>query len=175
MNGGGLLEREIAFLDALRVAGIQVSLAEVLDATRALGAIDLMEREQLRQAFSACVLKRPAHRTTFNTLFDLWFPPALGDSVAAEFAEEPQLDEDGDPMPADPSVLRELLEQLLLEGDEEKLRKFARQVVSDLGRSDSAPGRQSWFSYKVLRSLSPETLMASLLENLLAGQEVLEQ
>ena len=37
MANGGLLEREIAFLDALRQAGLQVSLAEVLDATRAMG------------------------------------------------------------------------------------------------------------------------------------------
>src|ERR671921_842649 len=114
----GLLEREIAFLDALRVAGINVSLAEVLDSTRAMGAIDLLDGE-----------------------------------------------------PPDPSVLRDLLRQLLLEGDEDRMRRFARQVVNDLGRADSQPGRQSWFSYRVLRQLSPETLMASLLEALLAGQE----
>ena len=92
----GLLEREIAFLDALRVAGIQVSLAEVLDSTRAMGAIDLMDRESLRHAFAACVLKRPAHRTTFDTLFDLWFPPAIGDSVAGEFDEDGELTDGGD-------------------------------------------------------------------------------
>ena len=46
----GLLDREIAFLDALRSAGLTVSLAEVLDATRAMGAIDLMDREALRAA-----------------------------------------------------------------------------------------------------------------------------
>jgi uncharacterized protein with von Willebrand factor type A (vWA) domain len=170
---GGLLEREIAFLDALRVAGINVSLAEVLDSTRAMGAIDLMDRESLRHAFAACVLKRPAHRTTFDTLFDLWFPPAMGDSVASSYDGDddtfPELGEgDG---PPDASVLRDLLRKLLLDGDEDKLRRFARQVVNDLGRADSQPGRQSWFSYRVLRQLSPETLMASLLEALLAGQE----
>jgi uncharacterized protein with von Willebrand factor type A (vWA) domain len=169
----GLLEREIAFLDALRVAGINVSLAEVLDSTRAMGAIDLLDRESLRHAFAACVLKRPAHRTTFDTLFDLWFPPAIGDSVAGEFDADGELLEltDGDGEPPDASVLRDLLRQLLLDGDEDKMRRFARAVVNDLGRADSQPGRQSWFSYRVLRQLSPETLMASLLEALLAGQE----
>jgi len=171
----GLLEREIAFLDALRVAGINVSLAEVLDSTRALGVVDLLDREQLRHAFAACVLKRPAHQTTFDTLFDLWFPPAIGDSVALSMTEDGEDGEPGDGegegIPADPAVMRELLKQLLLEGDEDKLRRFARQVVNDLGRADSQPGRQSWFSYRVLRSLSPETLMASLLEALLAGQD----
>src|SRR5436190_4800332 len=107
----GLLEREIAFLDALRGAGINVSLAEVLDSTRALGAIDLMDRESLPHAFAACVLKRPAHRTTFDTLFDLWFPPAIGDSVASSYTDEddafPELGEgDG---PPDASLLRDLL------------------------------------------------------------------
>src|SRR3954467_3848050 len=107
----GLLEREIAFLDALRVAGINVSLAEVLDSTRALGAIDLMDRESLRHAFAACVLKRPAHRTTFDTLFDLWFPPALGDSLASSYDDDGELLEptDGDGEPPDASMLRDLL------------------------------------------------------------------
>ncbi|MDT7570781.1 MAG: uncharacterized protein QOE05_955, partial [Actinomycetota bacterium] len=167
----GLLEREIAFLDALRVAGINVSLAEVLDSTRAMGAIDLLDRESLRHAFAACVLKRPAHRTTFDTLFDLWFPPAIGDSVAGEFDDDGELLELADGEPPDPAMLRDLLRQLLLEGDEDRMRRFARQVVNELGRADSQPGRQSWFSYRVLRQLSPETLMASLLEALLAGQE----
>src|SRR3954451_14568970 len=110
----GLLEREIAFLDALRVAGINVSLAEVLDSTRAMGAIDLLDRESLRHAFAACVLKRPAHRTTFDTHFDMWFPPATGDSVASECADAGELPEltDGDGEPPDPSMLRDRLRQL---------------------------------------------------------------
>ena len=60
----GLLEREIAFLDALRSAGVPVPLSEVLDATRALGAVDLLDREGLRAAFAACVLSAPFATTT---------------------------------------------------------------------------------------------------------------
>src|SRR3954462_5275214 len=33
------------------------------------------------------------------------------------------------------------------------------------------PGRQSWFTYRVLRALSPETLMADLLKAVMEGQE----
>ena len=164
---GGLLGREIAFLDALRNAGVSVSLAEVLDATRAMGAIDLLDRESLREAFAACVLKRPAHRTTFDMLFDLWFPAVTGDPTVADNGGPGEQGEG----PADPQDYRDALRDLLLDGDEEALRRFARQVVQDLGRADSQPGRQSWFSYRVLRQLSPETLMASLLEALLAGQD----
>jgi uncharacterized protein with von Willebrand factor type A (vWA) domain len=164
----GLLDREIAFLDALRKAGLTVSLAEVIDATRAMGAIELLDREALRAAYAACVLKRPAHRTTFDMLFDLWFPAVTGDPTA-------QLDADPDAPEADepPSndMMRELLRQLLLDGDEEMMRRFARQAVQSIGRADTAPGRQSWFSYRVLRQLSPETLIASLLDAMLAGKD----
>ena len=165
---GGLLGREIGFLDALRGAGVTVSLAEVLDATRAMGAIDLLDRESLREAFAACVLKRPAHRTTFDIMFDLWFPAVTGDPTARP--DEREQPEKGDG-PADPEAYRDALRDLLLDGDEEAMRRFARQVVQQLGRADSQPGRQSWFSYRVLRQLSPETLMASLLETLLRGQD----
>jgi uncharacterized protein len=168
----GLLDREIGFFHALREAGVAISLAEVLDATRALGALDLLDREALREGLAACVLKRPAHRPAFDTLFDLWFPAVLGDPSgwADDDAARPAGAE-GESEPADPAVMRELLKGLLLDGDDEAMRRFVRQVVSELGRSDTAPGRQSWFSYRVLRALSPETLMASLLEALLAGQE----
>ena len=172
MNGG-LLEREIGFFHALRDAGVSISLAEVLDATRALGVIDLLEREALREGLASCVLKRPAHRQTFDTLFDLWFPAVLGDPSGwdedADGDAQPGSDDESEP--ADPAVMREMLKNLLLDGDDDAMRRFVRKVVSDLGRSDTAPGRQSWFSYRVLRSLSPETLMASLLEALLSGQE----
>jgi uncharacterized protein len=168
----GLLDREIGFFHALREAGVAISLAEVLDATRALGALDLLDREALREGLAACVLKRPAHRPAFDTLFDLWFPAVLGDPSgwADDDATRPAGAE-GESEPADPAVMRELLKGLLLDGDDEAMRRFVRQVVSELGRSDTAPGRQSWFSYRVLRALSPETLMASLLEALLAGQQ----
>lgn len=173
MATGGLVEREIGFFHALRAAGVNISLAEVLDATRALGAIDLLDRESLRAAYAATTLKRPAHRPAFDALFDLWFPPVTGDpSVAGEQseAEDGSGDavEDGKP---DTDAMRVALRQLLLDGDTEAMLRFARETVRDLGRADTQPGRQSWFSYRVLRGLSPETLMASLLDALLAGQQ----
>ena len=166
----GLLDREIAFLDALRSAGMTVSLAEVLDSTRAMTAIDLMDREALRAALAACVLKRPAHRTTFDTLFDLWFPPVIGDPTSYDGEGEPGAGQ-GQGEPVDQDAYRDALRDLLLDGDTEGMRRFARQAVSALGKSSTGAGRQSWFSYKILRALSPETLMASLLAAMLEGQD----
>jgi len=166
---GGLVSREIAFFDALRAAGVPVALSELLDATRAMGVVDLLDRESLRQAFAATVVKRPHHRATYDRLFDLWWPAVTGDPTRVETGGEG--DEERGQGPADPDVLRDALRDLLLRGDEEALRRFAREVVRDLGRADASAGRQNWFSYRVLRALSPETLVASLLERLLQGQE----
>jgi len=173
---GGLIEREIGFFHALREAGVSISLAEVLDATRALGVIDLPDRESLRAAYAATTLKRPAHRAAFDTLFDLWFPAVTGEPEGGAGVVEPDLEgEPGEGLDnagrPDLDALRETLRRLLLDGDEQAMRRFARQTVRDLGRADTAPGRQAWFSYRVMRGLSPATLTASLLDTMLAGQQ----
>jgi uncharacterized protein with von Willebrand factor type A (vWA) domain len=153
-----LLDRHIGFLAALREAELPVSLAEGLDAVHALQAIDLTERESLRAAYAATLVKRPAHREAFDTLFDLWFPPATGSP------EQPR----DRPAYDDPDVrrLREELSRLLLDGDDAALRAFARGAVGAYGRGNGGSGK--WFSYQVLRTLSPETLMAGLLDAVLA-------
>ncbi|GAA3507668.1 vWA domain-containing protein [Actinomadura keratinilytica] len=167
-----LLDRHTRFVAALREAGLPVSVAEGLDAVRATGLVDLADREALRAAYAATLVKRPAHRPAFDLLFDLWFPPVLGDGAAAP----PRPAEPRDPgarrvPPAlDPRVQerREELFQLLLTGDEPGLRRFARDAVAEYGR---APGQESWFSSGVLSALSPETLMARLLSAVLTGRD----
>jgi uncharacterized protein with von Willebrand factor type A (vWA) domain len=170
----GLLQRQLGFVGALRDAGLPVSLSEVLDATRALGVVDLGEREQLRAGYAASLLKRPAHRQAFDALFDLWFPPVTGEphALAGDDADpgEGADGTQGDGRP-DTAALRDQLRALLLDGDEEALRRFARESVRQLGRAETQPGRQAWFTYRVLRGLSPETLLAGMLDLALAGQE----
>ncbi|MFL6128623.1 MAG: vWA domain-containing protein [Mycobacteriales bacterium] len=156
----GLLGTLEEFVGALRSAGVPAGTSEVLDATRVLGAVDLLDREQLRAGLAATLVKRSVHRPAFDTLFDLWWPVAV-----AEPAGQPE----SGPAP-DPEDLRDELRSLLLAGDDDELRRFARRAVALLGRAETQPGRQSWFAYRVLRALSADTLIASLLEALLAGE-----
>lgn len=163
-----LLDRHLAFLAALREAGLPVSLAEGLDAVHALAAIDLAEREALRAAYAATLVKRRAHREAFDTLFDLWFPPVTGSPETAR--ERPAY--------GDPEVrrLRDELSRLLIEGDDDLLRDFARQAVGAYGRgSGGGTGGSPWFSYQVLRTLSPDTLMAGLLAAVLTERGGLDE
>jgi uncharacterized protein with von Willebrand factor type A (vWA) domain len=165
-----LVDRHVGFVDALRRAGLPVSLAEGLDAARALEVIDLTERETLREAYAATLVKRPTHRPGFDTLFDLWFPPvtsALRTTVSD--GDQPDLEQ------AEVSQLRDRLAELLLDdaaamGDP-AFGEFVRAMVERFGRQPAGPGRQNWFSYSVLRALSPGTLMARMLNDVLLGQE----
>ena len=68
-------------------------------------------------------------------------------------------------------ALRDELLRLLLEGDQEALRRFARLAVDQLGAGAPSPSGQSFFSYRVLRALSPDTLVAQLLAGMLGGGE----
>ncbi|MFI6507060.1 VWA domain-containing protein [Streptosporangium sp. NPDC050855] len=161
-----LLDRHVGFVHALREAGLPVSPAEGLDAARALEVIDLAERESLRAAYAATLVKRPSHRPGFDTLFDLWFPASTTGLQAAREGG-PDLETAGVP------ELRDRLAELLLEaeGQGQGMNAFARAMVGRFGRQPAGPGRQNWFSYPVMRALSPETLMARLLAEVLAGRE----
>ena len=167
----GLLDTLEGFTGALRKAGVPAGTSEVLDATRVLGAVDLLDRPQLRAGLAAALVKRPVHRPTFDLLFDLWWPPAVGDPLdLTERRDDEPGDEAGERGEPDLDALRDELRQLLLEGDDEALRRFARLAVAELGHAGAQPGRQSWFTYRVLRALSPDTLIASMLDALLAGE-----
>lgn len=166
----GLLGRIEGFVGALREAGVPVGVSESLDAVRAFGAVDLLDRGQLRAGLAATLVKRSVYRPTFDTLFDLWWPPLVGDGtlVTEDRAEDTR---DGDPPQAgvaDRDALRDTLRQLLLDGDDDALARFARLAVFSVGRAEAQPGRQ-WFSYRVLRALDPDTLVAALLDAMLAG------
>jgi uncharacterized protein with von Willebrand factor type A (vWA) domain len=185
-----LLDRHAGFVAALRDAGLPVSPVEGIDAVLAIALIDLADREGLRAAYAGTVVKSPAHRPAFDTLFDLWFPPVIGEPARSATgtgeADGGAADDDSAtdrrvpvearraPRPGrDPALdaLRDRLARLLAAGDDAALRALARTAVARYGMAAAAPGRQSWFSYSVLRALSPETLMARLLREVLAGRE----
>src|SRR3954447_24205755 len=78
MAATGLIDRHVAFVEALRGAGLPVSLVESLDAARAMATVDLLDREQLRAAYAATSVKHAAHRAPFGRLFVLWRRAAAG-------------------------------------------------------------------------------------------------
>jgi uncharacterized protein with von Willebrand factor type A (vWA) domain len=176
-----LLDRTVDFTAALRRAGVPVSSAETVDAARAVGVLGWADREAVREAFAATLCKRPLYRPAFDTLFDLYFPPRIGDGAAADPRSAPGDEmgdgpaDDGAPTPRDLTpdeldALRQALRADLLDalrdGDDESLRALARQAVASFGAGAGSAGR-SWFLFRALRAMGAETLVADLLTALL--------
>jgi uncharacterized protein with von Willebrand factor type A (vWA) domain len=156
VTGSGLVDRHLEFLVALRSAGVPVSLAEDVDAFAALSVLRWDDREVVRTAYAATVLKRQAHRPTFDVLFDLYFPRLVGGGVADRI--DPSDVRDGPEAVAD---LRERLFAALAAGDVEEQRRLAAEAVGRLGAMPGrGPGLASWSAYTALRRLSPEDLVA---------------
>jgi uncharacterized protein with von Willebrand factor type A (vWA) domain len=178
---GGLAGHLDGFVRAVREAGIPVGISQAVDAAEILTVVDLLDREQLRHGLAAVLLQRAAQRPTYDVLFDLWWPlsdrPTVSDDGTGDDADtdgepgESTLDLPGDSDADLSELMRAHLLQLLMDGDEEALRRFARAAVERLGRGQPSPSGQSFFSYRVLRALSPDTLVSQLLAGLLGEGE----
>src|ERR1700754_3738473 len=68
----------VGFVEALRGVGIAVGPSETVDAGRVMTVLGLGDREVLREGLACAVLRRADHRDTYDAMFDLWFPAALG-------------------------------------------------------------------------------------------------
>jgi uncharacterized protein with von Willebrand factor type A (vWA) domain len=168
-----LLDRHLAFVDALRDAGLPVSVAEGLDAVRAITRLDLSDRETLRAGYAATLVKRQVHRPGFDRIFDLFFPPMVGSSVTTRADTSDHSTEHGgrlDDGPADLEGYREQLAEALALDDPELLGALAREGVTRFGRIQGrGPGEQRWSSYNVLNRVVPGELVDRILQGLLGG------
>ncbi|QWC86650.1 VWA domain-containing protein [Nocardioidaceae bacterium] len=182
-----LLDQHLAFLDGLREAGLPVSLAEGLDAVHAVEAVGVASRTDLRRAYAATLVKRAAHQAAFDVLFDLYFPPAIGEGVLGDGDLAAEDDAEGERRPPTDAEaladLRERLAALLLpagsgEGGGEgggvggghadaghldrrsAMEALAREAVSRFGRLGARPDQGQQFSaYAALRRVDPGTVV----------------
>ena len=72
--GDAILAMLLRLFAGLRDGGVDVSLGEVLDAASAMRHVDLLDRDALRTAMQATLIKRPEDLTIFSSLFDECFP-----------------------------------------------------------------------------------------------------
>ncbi|WP_280471746.1 vWA domain-containing protein [Nocardia cyriacigeorgica] len=159
----GIAGHLVDFVEALRARGVPVGPSETVDAGRVLTVLDLMDREAVREGLACALLRRTTHRGTYDGLFDLWFPVAIGartDSV--DDVEIPRTPSGT----VDIAALRELLAELLTEeGTTAQLESLAGQMVEELGQYQSARG-PSFSTYQALKEVQPQTLLAKILAGL---------
>jgi uncharacterized protein with von Willebrand factor type A (vWA) domain len=179
-----LLDRHIEFVEALRYAGLPVSLAEGLDAVRAIDALGIEQRETLRAAYAATLVKRQNHRPGFDQVFDLYFPLLIGDGHAQDrivpterlpSADSHGAGRSGLPGSDGPQALadfREALTTAMAMGDPDAMAMLAREGVQRFGLiRGRGPGEQRWSSYNVMNRVSPEELVEKALQGMGAGTD----
>ncbi|MCU1696187.1 MAG: hypothetical protein JWR34_2250 [Mycobacterium sp.] len=169
----GLPGHLVEFVEALRGVGIAVGPSETVDAGRVMAVLGLGDREVLREGLACAVLRRADHRDTYDAMFDLWFPAALGDRTVLD-DEETDGDERPEGLPPqDVEAMRDALIAMLsdnpeLENMDDRLAAMIAQIVESFGRYSSSRG-PSYSSYQALKAMALDELEGRLLAGLLAG------
>ncbi len=166
----------------LRQIGVPISMSEKIDAVRSLNYLPLAERNGVKSALRAALVKDHDHELAFDALFDLYFSPAAG-SLAADAAdaeadaEQRQADQPGagEGQPGgggggsmgslDDAALTELLLNALRDGNEVMLRTIAGMFVDRHAAIE--PGRPvagTYYVFRTLRAVDPDRLLARLVE-----------
>ena len=168
----GLPGHLVGFVEALRAQGISVGPSETVDAGQVLSVLDLTDREEVREGLACAVLRRADHRQTYDALFDLWWPAALGARtvLADDSAENPS-----SPIALDPEdveAMRGMLLELLADnpdiGDlDDRLVAMIAAIVEAYGRYTSSRG-PSYSSYQAVKAMGLDQLEGRLLAGLLA-------
>jgi uncharacterized protein with von Willebrand factor type A (vWA) domain len=162
----------VEFVEALRGVGIAVGPSETVDAGRVMSVLGLGDREVLREGLACAVLRRADHRDTYDAMFDLWFPAALGDRTVLDDDDAAEASPDG--LPAqDVEAMRDALLQMLSDNPElgnidDRLAAMIAQIVESFGRYSSSRG-PSYSSYQALKAMALDELEGRLLAGLLAG------
>ncbi|MFP4149328.1 MAG: vWA domain-containing protein [Nitriliruptoraceae bacterium] len=159
--GQALVDRVLALVVALRRAGLPAAQTGAIDAVRVLKAIDLADRDQVREALAAVVVSAPSQRSTFDELFELYLPAHPSGSAGA--ADEPDADASDSVEELTGSTEEEVLDALR-SGDRAAIARAARRAVEQHGRVEGRDGRVTYFQYRVLRALDLPGLVAALLE-----------
>lgn len=163
-----LLDRHIEFLDALRAAGLPVSLSEGLDASAALGLVGWWDRQLVHDTYSATLVKKAAQQETFDALFELYFPRMVGSGAGVR--EDPTQEGAAKDGPDALSAFSEELVEALQADDPDALRQLAAEAMVRFGAMPGrGPGLSSWSSYTAMRRLDPGEITARLVEGLRSG------
>jgi uncharacterized protein with von Willebrand factor type A (vWA) domain len=173
-----LLDTHIGFVEALRSAGLPVSLAEGLDAISALREVPWHDRDTVRATYAATLVKRQAQRVTFDTVFDLYFPRLIGEGVRRDAAADDGSEgAEGGAREASPvrdnaaalARFRDQLEEALEAGDERALQELATEAVGRFGAMPGrGPGLASWSAYTAMQRVTPSQLTSRIVAALLA-------
>ncbi|ACU53732.1 VWA containing CoxE family protein [Acidimicrobium ferrooxidans DSM 10331] len=148
-----MIGRVLGLGRALAEAGAPVSPAELVDALRAVAALEDLARSPLRAALRATMVKDVSALPIFDVLFDIYFP--MANPTDQDLAE------------LDDAAMRAELEVALRDGDDERLAALAAAAVERFGEVHSgAAVAGAYYAYRTQRGLDLERVREELLAGL---------
>jgi uncharacterized protein len=159
------------FVSELREAGLPVSLTEHLDAAEAIHFVPLEDREALKYALGATLVKSSSHWRAFETAFEIYFSPRMGHGGEGDEAAAGEAAAVGTTTPAGggtaegltPDELAQLLYRALLSGDAGLQGLVAREAVDRYaGMEPGRPVGGTYYLYRTLRNLDLEGVLERL-------------
>jgi len=178
-----MLELLSGFVAELRAAGLPVSLTEHLDAARAVEHIDMEDRDALKAALGATLVKSSAHWSAFELAFEIYFARRTGERMLDVEEGATRSREDrarasarGDGGPGELSggsggealstqELAALLFKAMRSGDRALTAAVARHAVERYAAME--PGRPvggTYYLYRTLRNLDLDGLLERLVD-----------
>lgn len=165
----GILSLVVSFVDALREAGLPVSISETLDAVSALEFVGMVDRDAFKAALGATLVKSQGHYKAFETVFEVFFA-VRSDEPWMEEAKR-AADEAGTPSGGggggggDADEIMEALLRALMDADDAQIRALAqRAVASFAGMEPGRPVGGTYYLYRTLRNINLDALMRRLLQ-----------
>ncbi len=177
-----MLDVLTGFVAELRAAGLPVSLTESLDAAEAIHHVPLEDRDALKYALAATLVKSATHWKAFETAFEVYFSmrgPQY-DIDADDGAGVGRPDENGEMPPGDgqgrqgggggegltPEELAEMLYRALMNANEAQIAALARQAVARFaGMEPGRPVGGTYYLYRTLRNLDLDGVLERLMES----------
>ncbi len=187
-----MLDLLSGFVTELRRAGLPVSLTEHLDAAEAVKHIPLEDREGLKYALAATLVKSSSHWRAFETAFEVFFAVRTGSAAASEgeagegeFEEDAEGEQSGQGGPRGqgrawkgggagegmtPEELAELLFKSLISADAAMMNVVARNAVDRYaGMEPGRPVGGTYYLYRTLRNLDLDAVLERLMAQAQAG------
>jgi len=167
------------FIGELRAAGLPVSLTESLDAAEAVRHIPLEDRDALKYALAATLIKSSSHWKVFETAFEVYFSlrgpqydigaehaPGASDATSAEGDDQRrgrgQGGAGGEGL--SPEELAEMLFRALLSANDAQVAAIARHAVSRYaGMEPGRPVGGTYYLYRTLRNLDLDGMLERLM------------
>ena len=166
-------EKLVEFGNLLRQNGLRVSLAESMDTFAALSVVGLQDRETVRAALRATMVKRVVDLPTFETLFDAFFSgladaiqqltKATADALGMNDAEFQRFLEDLERLLREAGIELSPLARALLTADAGTLERMLREAAERGQLGDIQHGFQEGrFAHALATALGLSGIMDEL-------------